>query len=160
MARRSRLLAPLLAAAVLGAAPAWARTREFDRIVDRVSEHYHKRPGWGMGLLSFFGGWFAPAGVHDLRMAVIEDAPEPREEPLDGFIEREAGPGFRPFVKVRSAKAHETTYIFARETGRNVDLLLVSLEPREAVVMEMRLEPEAFAQWLDDPEGMAKRGGR
>jgi hypothetical protein len=160
MARRSSLLAPALALALLAPSTIQARTRDFDRIVDKVAERYHKRPGWGCGLLSFLGRCFTPSGVHGLRMAYIEDAPEVPAESLDGFVEGAVGSGFRPFVKVRSTRDHECVHIYTRELGREVELLLVSLEPREAVVLQMRLEPEAFQAWLHDPEGMARKNAR
>lgn len=160
MARRSSLLAPALAVALLAPSAVQASPRDFDRVVDKVAERYHKRPGWGCGLLSFLGRCFTPSGVHGLRMAYIEDAPEVPAESLDGLLEGIVGSGFRPFVKVGSRRDHGCVHIYTQELGRDVELLLVSLEPKEAVVVQMRLEPEAFRAWLDDPEGMARKNAR
>jgi len=155
----SRWLSPLLLSALLLApASAPAADREFQQIVGRLSEHYQKRPMWGMGLLSFLANCASPAGVSHLKMAVFENV-ETSRKPLDGdferFLKTTVGTGYQPFVTVRSNRNGERVYIYAKEAGERMDLLLISAQQAEAVVMKMRLDPKAMEKWMSEPGAMA-----
>jgi hypothetical protein len=154
-----RWLRPILLAALLlvpAASP--AADREFRQIVDRLSEHYQKRPSRGMGFLGFLANCFSPTGVSRLKMAVFEDVkPErPLAGDFEGFLKATVGSGFHPFVTVRSNRDGEHVYIYAREVGERMDLLMVSAQRNEAVVLKVRLAPEALEKWMSEPGKMAR----
>ena len=69
-------------------------------------------------------------------------------------------PSYIPFIRVLSSSRHELTCVYLRESGQSFDLLLVTAERREAVVVGMRLDAEAMAKWVDDPEGMSRSCGK
>lgn len=146
--------------------PALAGDASFDRVVTVLSRHYHAKPMRGMGLLSLFSRPFTPSGVHGLSLAVFDDLEEPAEPgpSIEQGLTEAVAPGYTPFLRVASGPRHELTCVYLREDGKRFHLLLVNTEPGEAVVMGMRLDPEALRQWLDDPEGMSdsctKRGQR
>jgi hypothetical protein len=137
-----------------------AADREFQEIVSRLSAQYQKRPMRFMGLLSFIANRFTPSGVSGMKMAIFEDL-DPSRHPagagLDSFMQSVvAAAEFQPFVRVRSNRDGEQTFIYARDKGRMVEMLIVSLERDEAVVMRMRLNPKAISKWLDEPIHMGK----
>lgn len=158
MRHRSKLLArAILLSVILQFLPvtALAGDQEFRLLVDRVSAYYQKRPLPFMGLLSFIGNCFTPHGVSHLQMAIFEDVSSGRRPPEEEFqssLEGLVGPGYQPFVRVYNSHSGERTFIYAREYGKkNYEMLIVSMERTEAVIMQMRLDPAALRDWVDEP---------
>lgn len=59
-----------------------------------------------------------------------------------------------PFVQVLGA--NEQNYIFTRENNDKYNVLCISIEEREATVIQVTLSPKNFARLLKDPEGTGK----
>jgi hypothetical protein len=157
-AARAVILAALLQ--LLPAAAA-AGDEDFHLLVDRVSNYYQKRPMPFMGLLSFIGNRFTPHGVSHLHMAIFEDV-DPSRAPagkeFDSFMQGLVGASYQPFVRVRSNRNAEQTYIYARERGKqSYEMLIVSMEPTEAVVLKIDLNPDAMRDWVDEPVNGARK---
>jgi hypothetical protein len=147
----------MLAMAIfLAAASGAAKDREFHEVVARLSDAYHTKPMHSMGLLSFVVRFAHPEGVSGIRIAIFDNI-DPNlgsgARDLDGLLQSTLGPEFQPFVRVHSNRDGETTYIYARDTKAGGEMLRVVMEPREAVVMKMRLKPEAMKEWINDPVG-------
>ena len=154
-----RWLRPIfLATLLLAPVASPAADREFSQIVGRLSEHYQKRPMRGMGFLGFLANCFSPSGVSHLKMAIFEDveAGRPLAGDFEGFLKATVGPGFHPFVTMRSNRDGEQVYIYAREVGERMELLLISAQRTEAVVMKVRIAPEALEKWMSEPGKMAR----
>lgn len=60
-----------------------------------------------------------------------------------------------PFVQTISGGT-EQNYIFTREANEKYVVLLISIEQREATVIQVTLSPKNFARLLKDPEGTGK----
>ena len=60
-----------------------------------------------------------------------------------------------PFVQTVSG-ATEQNYIFTREANDKYVVLIVSIEQRDATVIQVTLSPTNFARLLKDPEGTGK----
>jgi len=141
-----------------------AADAEFSAIVDRLSDQFQKRPMRFMGLIDFIANRATPHGVSHLKMAIFDDVDtsrHPADSELDAFVERAVGGEYHPFVKVRSHHDDEQTFIYVRESGKSFEMLLVTVEPNDAVVLKMRLRPEAMAEWVDEPvrKGREQRRG-
>ena len=56
-------------------------------------------------------------------------------------------------IQVRSNRmGHaETTLVFMRGEKADVRLLVTAIEPREATVVELKVNPTALRRWLDHP---------
>lgn len=140
--------------ATVSAVPATASDREFNQIVERLSAAYQKKPMPFMGLVSFAARFAQPEGVSGLKMAIFDDVdPALRPDPahFDAFMQRVAGPEYCPMVRVRSNRDGEQTYIYVRGDKAGYEMLLLTLEPSEAVVIKMHLNPKAMEGWVDDP---------
>jgi hypothetical protein len=61
-----------------------------------------------------------------------------------------------PFMQVTTAKDNEQNYIYLRDAGDKVKVLVVTIEPREACVVQVDLSPQNLAKLLRDPEGTSK----
>jgi hypothetical protein len=158
-----RLLGACLGCLVL-ASPLAAGEPSFDHLVTTLSRHYQAKPAAGLGLATFIARLFTPSGMHRLRLAVFDQVPEPAGEGggdrLEQLVREAVDPSYSPFIRVTSNPRQQCTYVFLRQDGQRFDLLLVNAERRKAVVMGMRLDPEALQKWVDEPERMARSGGR
>ncbi|HEV2424658.1 MAG TPA: hypothetical protein VGZ29_07510 [Terriglobia bacterium] len=153
MRTRSCLFAVAFMVAV-SVPPAAAGDREFHQIVDRLSAAYQKKPMPFMGLVSFAARFAQPEGVSGLKMAIfdgVDPALRPDPADFDAFVQRVAGPDYRPMVRVRSNRDGEQTYIYVRAAKSGYEMLLLTLETSDAVVMKMHLNPSAMEAWVDDP---------
>ena len=157
MKKRSRLLTGtclLFVLLPLLVAPAVAGDAEFQTLVDRVSTYYQKRPMPLMGVLSFAANRFNLHGVKNLKLAIFEDVDSsrmPSAREFDAFLQGLVGASYQPFVRVFDNHSGEQTFIYARECDKNYDMLIVSLERTEAVIIKMRVDPDAMGDWVDDP---------
>jgi hypothetical protein len=128
---------------------------EFDELVGRMSDYCQKRPMRGMGIINFIANRFAPHGVGHLQMAIFEDIPAAAHSPeqeLESFLHNLVGPEYQSFIRDRNNHSQEVSFIYFREAGnKNFEMLIVSLERTEAVVMKMRLDPDAMHDWMDEP---------
>ena len=61
-----------------------------------------------------------------------------------------------PVIQTLSATNKEQTYIFLRGAEEKFNVLVITIEPREATVVQVTLSPKNLAQLLKDPEGTGK----
>jgi hypothetical protein len=59
-----------------------------------------------------------------------------------------------PLIQVASPKAEEQTYIYLRNAGEKFNVLVVTIEPREACVVQVTLNPQTLAKLLQNPDNM------
>ena len=138
----------LLVAVALSAG---AADREFNEIVQAISDRYHTRPTHIplFGLVNAFTFVARPAGTSHIDLAVFEDLREGTMDPAE--IRRIVGGNWKPFVQVHSRRNHEVTLIYLRPEGRDHRMLITSLERHEATVVQLKLNMDAMRKWLDDP---------
>lgn len=65
-------------------------------------------------------------------------------------------PNWSPLVQTLAPKEEEQTYIFIRNAGEKVNVLVVSLARREGTVVQVNLNPGTLAQLMQNPEDMGK----
>lgn len=61
-----------------------------------------------------------------------------------------------PLIQTASPKDGEQTYIYLRDAGEKFKVLVVTIEPREAFVVQVDLSPQALAKLMQDPDEMGK----
>jgi hypothetical protein len=136
-------------------APSRAGDGEFHSLVERMSAYYQKRPMRFMGWLNFLANRFTPDGVSHFQMVIFEDIDSSRTPPDEEFESSLAslvGPSYQPFVRVHDVRSGEWTCIYTRESGKTrVEMLIVSIDSSDAVLMKMQLKPEAMREWVDEP---------
>ena len=157
-----RASAAALALAIM-AAPLGARDREFDRVVRAFEDQYGKRK-LSIPLLGFanlFVKVARPAGARDFKLAIFEDIDSrrhPAPDDLDAIVRPAAAGGWAPFVRVNSRRNGERVQIYSRRKGTSDwELLIATLERKEAVVVRVELNPESLSRWVNNPSGMVRR---
>ncbi len=154
------LPATVLALLAASPAPASARDRGFDAVVQAISTTYHARRS--LRFVSWFAGMatkFArPEGVKSLRMAIFEDQDfTPRDDgdaQFEQAVQNALQEDWRPIVRVHSNRDGERTLVYARESGKDVSLFIVTREPSEAVVMQVKMNTRKFSEMMDEPKHM------
>jgi len=61
-----------------------------------------------------------------------------------------------PLVQTLSAKDEEQTYIFLRSSGDKFNVLVITIERRDATVVQVTLSPKNLALLMQDPNGMGR----
>jgi len=61
-----------------------------------------------------------------------------------------------PLVQTLSAKDEEQVYIFLKSAGEKFNVLVITIEQRDATVVQVTLSPKNLALLLKDPEGTGK----
>jgi hypothetical protein len=138
--------------------------RGFDEIVRAISDQLHTRPVHipFFGLVNLATFVAQPAGVKHVDLAVFENLDLDEDAARDiAAAMRITGGGWKPFVQVRSWKHgnQETVIVYMAADQRDCKLLVMTLESREATVVEVRLNPEALQVWLNHPEETAGARG-
>ena len=157
-----RLLSCLAAAGILFCPGARAADREFKDIVRAISDEFHTKPiGIPLfGLVNVFTFVARPAGARHIDLAVFEDLDYNRRRGrnMAEFIRNTVGRNWKPFVQVVSRRHgdEETTLIYMREDGRDTQLLITAIEPREATVVQLKLNADGLARWLEMPRESAR----
>lgn len=61
-----------------------------------------------------------------------------------------------PLIQTISGTGGEQVYIFLREDGKKFNVLVITIEQRDATVVQATLSPKNLARLLQDPEGTGK----
>lgn len=118
---------------------------DFDGVVKSIESHYHKKRVWipFMGVIGFVSNAARPLGASDFRLAVVDGIGD-RNNPPDLTF----GEHWRPVIRVRERNG-ESINIMAREEGtKTVKLLMMVVDNDNAVVMQMRMSPTRFLQFI------------
>jgi hypothetical protein len=160
MARLKRLLIPLLVLSALlslSFATARAEDREFKAIAAHLTTRYQakrKRIPF-LGLANLVVKMVRPAGVKSFKVAIFENlnqAADINHAELNTVIRGALDDTWQPLVRVFSRKKGEQVFVYVRNEGENMKLMVVSLEQTEAFVARVKLSPARLAKWMENPE--------
>ena len=152
-----------IAAWLLSSTPVSAEDPEFGRVVRQVESYFHVKRTH-IPLLGFIKPvlWIAhPAGARCVEMAIFEDQDFSRglkDAEFERLINKSVNQNWQPLVRVHSRRDREQTTIYARDMGKNFKLMIITLEPSEAVVTQVKLSFQELIKCLENPERMGKRG--
>jgi hypothetical protein len=59
-------------------------------------------------------------------------------------------------VQTLAPKTEEQTYVYVRDAGKNFSVLVITIERREATVMQATVAPQILAELLKNPDEMGK----
>ena len=143
----------LMALSLLIALPLYA---DFNSI-ERALRGRLGSPTWipFLGLARVASNVVHPDGVHDFQLAVFEHGQlDGREAAL--IMSREAQ-GFSQVVQSRSRGEWTLIYCRPAENGR-VEMLILTSDASETVLVRCDLDAAAFARSMDNPERLASLG--
>ena len=97
------------------------------------------------------------AEAGSIKLAVFEDQDFGRDfAPFRSSLNSTLGDTWMPVIQTLSSQGQEQTYIFLRTAGDKYHALVITIEPREATVVQVTLSEKNLALLLKDPEGTGK----
>lgn len=158
--------------ALIGLAPvAQANGDDFGDVVKLIEQFYHVKHQ-GIPFLAragikatttvarIAGGpkrQLAEAG--SVKVAYFEDQDFNSKGRFAGFrasIGAALAQGWSPLIQVASPQDNEQTYIYLRDAGEKFNVMVVTIEQREACVVQVTLSPRNLAALMRDPDEMGK----
>ena len=152
------LVAFVIAATLLAAIPQTVRADdpEFDAITKHLKLFYNARrvsiPF--LGLANFFVKIVRPAGVKSFKVAIFENlnfTGGKSDSELGKVMRGALSPEWQPLVRVRSRDG-EQVYVYGREAGENIKLMVVTIDRSDAVVARVKLSPQRLSEFLNNPK--------
>lgn len=143
---------------VLWAGTGTARASDdFGNIVHHIEARYHvhRNHRFILGFAGFVVKFWHVAGVKNVKIALFENqrfAGSASDAELDEIVQAAGGSGWQPMVRSYSRRSGEHNYVYARYLGKDLQLLVVNLEPSEAVVVQVKVDPDKLFQFIDREE--------
>ena len=174
MTRRVKLKLPIVFAIVLAFAfgPAvQAKGDDFGSVVKIIEQFYHVKHQ-GIPFLAKAGMKTATtiarikggtarrlAEAGSIKVAIFEDQEFDNTGRFAMFrssMNTALSETWTPFVQTLSAKDEEQTYIFLRGSGDKFNVLVITIEKRDATVVQITLSPKNLALLMQDPNSMGR----
>ncbi len=126
---------------------------DFGRIVQHIEAQYHvhRQHRFAMGLAGFVFKFYHFAGVKNFKGAIFENQPflnAGADTRLDEIIRGATDSGWQPMLQSWDRRSGERTYIYVQDLGRDMKLLLVTLESNEAVVLQVKVDPRKVNEFV------------
>ena len=170
MARLQKMMRLLFVAAVMVALlslaanaqskPFVPKGKGFNDVVKHLEKNYGaKKTKIPMLGLAKFAIWMVrPAGVKGFKLAVFEDQNFVSRGETSSFakvMRQSFNKDWSPLVQISSKRDGTShTFIYIRQTKKDVEFALASLQENEAVVLQAKFNPDAAAKFLENPKIM------
>lgn len=97
------------------------------------------------------------AEAGSIKLAVFEDQAFNREfGPFRTSLNAALNETWTPLIQTVATGGEEQTYIFVREAGDKFNVLVITIDQRDATVVQVTLSPKNLALLMKDPEGTGK----
>ena len=132
-----------------------AGDKEFGLLVRYVESHYHAHRShrFLLGFASFAVNVVRPEGVRGIKLALWENqnltASNGADADFPDVVHAGLDEGWQPMVRVWSRRSGERTVVFAKPEGNDMKLLVATVESDEAVVVQMRINPDRLSKCID-----------
>ncbi|HSE37245.1 MAG TPA: VWA domain-containing protein [Blastocatellia bacterium] len=143
-----------------------ARADDFGDIVHNIEKHYNakqKRIPF-LGLAGFAVKVIRPAGVKGFKFAIFEDqdfAAGPRDRVFEQALRGSLDEKWTPTVSSRDRVSGNRSYVYTHKAGKDLEVLSVTISPRQAIVVQAKINPESTAKFMENPQilGISLGGG-
>jgi hypothetical protein len=157
--RQRVLIVPLLAVLVFAFSAPIANAKtpsEYDTIVRHLKIKYKakkvKIPF--MWLARFAVGVVRPAGVKSFSVTLFENLKVSRDsldQEMQDALKQSFSPEWSAVFRVRSRDGQQA-YMYMREAGKNVRVMLVTIEKEKAAIIRATFSPEKLIEFTNDPK--------
>jgi hypothetical protein len=151
LAAAARAVALALVVAALPAVAA-AGDKEFDAVVRHIQTQYHAKKQDSLPFIARVALKFVhPAGVKSFKLTTLEQISGASGDAGLGAVVREKlSDDWHPLVRIYSRKEREQTYVYMRESGRDVELFVVTVDDEQATVVKAKLDVDSLADFVAD----------
>jgi hypothetical protein len=128
----------------------------YRRIVKRLRSEFHatEQSLYGAGVLSGLAvAFIRPAGVSSVNFTILRelDAFRGRARDFNCVVRSAVESKWRPLVMYSAPTRGEWTHIYSHPDGTHIKLLIVNRARAEAVVAEVRIDPDKLSAFIDNP---------
>lgn len=139
-----------------------AGDESFSSVVKHIKSSYHaKQQGFfgAMMLARFAVKMVKPAGVKNFKLVLLRDldysdSPEPRSAEFHSFIQSKIDPIWTPLVQYSSPREKQWTYVYVTREKEDVKILVVTLQRKDAVVLQTKFSPAKLVEFMNNPQIM------
>jgi hypothetical protein len=165
MTTSKRLLTRLSITVVLmtlAPAASLAGDESFSSVVKHIKSNYHARQQGFFGammLARFAVKIIKPAGVKNFKAVLLKDldyseAPGPGNGQFHSFIRNKIDPRWTPLVQYSSPREKQWTYVYVTREKEDVQLLVITLQQKDAVVLQTKFSPARLVEFMNNPQIM------
>lgn len=134
-----------------------ARSDDFGDIVHKIEKHYNakKKKIPFLGLAGFAVKVIRPAGVKGFKFAIFEDqdfAAGPRDREFEQALRGSLDEKWTPTVSSRDRVSGNRSYVYTHKAGKDLEVLSVTISPRQAIVVQAKINPESTAKFMEKPQ--------
>jgi hypothetical protein len=128
----------------------------YRKVVKQLQATYHanEQPLYGAGML---GGLTValvrPAGVSMVDFTILRDLQPKTESAADfgALVRGSVEARWKPIVSYSAPKLGEWTQVYTHPDGKHISLLVVTRTRDQAVVAEVRLDPDRLIDFINNP---------
>ncbi len=136
-----------------------ARADDFGKIVEKIEKHYNakKKKIPFLGLANFAVKVVRPAGVKGFKFAIFEDqdfAMGARDRDFEQAVRSSLDEKWKPTVSSRDRVSGNRSYVYSRQDGKDLEVLTLTISNRQAIVAQAKVNPEAAAKFMENPQIM------
>lgn len=150
------LLTFLLLVFTFAAPTANAGGKEYERIVKHLKTKYQAKKVkipiiW---LARFAVRMIRPAGIKSFSITTFENLKFSRETldaEMQSALKNSFGTDWSPILRVRSREG-EQAYMYMREAGSSVKIMLVTIDKNRAAVIRAAFSPDKLADFVNNPK--------
>ena len=168
MTTSKRFLTKLLIVAILiSVAPVAASAgtdgdRSFSSVVKHMKSNYRAKQQGFLGFVSFarfLVKVIRPAGVKNFKVTLLTNldyssAARPETPEFHNAIQDKIQAMWTPLVQLSSPREKHWTYIYVTPEKKDVKILAVAVQEKQAVVFQMKFSPEKLGAFISDPKIM------
>lgn len=128
---------------------------DFGQIVKHieVTYHVHRQHRFVMGMAGFVVKFWHIAGVKNFKGAIFENQPfvnSADDTRFNEVMRAAMDSGWQPMIQEWDRHSGERTYIYAQDLGKDLKVLVVSLESDEAVVIQVKVDPNKLDEFIHE----------
>lgn len=143
----------VFAGLLFAAAPQALAKDDFGQIVRHIETQYHvhRQHRFLLGVAGFTVRFWHFAGVKNFKGAIFENQPflnAGSDVRFDQVVRAAMNSGWQPLVQEFDRHSGERTYIYAQDMGRDLKVLAVVLESNEAVVIQVKVDPDKLQDFI------------
>lgn len=133
---------------------ATAKPDPYKQMINHLKKRYHAkqmRLPFVIGLASFGARLYTKGAVKGLKVAIFKEQnfTEPINDPGFESVLRTFDSSWSPMIRFYSRKQLQRTYLYAKEVGKDFQVMITAMQPDNAVVLTVKLNPAALARFIE-----------
>ena len=135
-----------------------AGDKSFSSVVKHLKANYGaKQQGFfgAMMLARFVVKIVRPAGVKNFKVAMLKDLDFSEGNSREGFqvsARRLVSKEWQPLIQYNTRRGNQFTHVYVQQDSKDVKLLVITLQRKEAFVVQTKFSPEKLIKFIDDPK--------